>query len=491
MSAPTFSADSLNRRSCTVVRAKRVRIRRLAPGISCVERTGYTFRINHEGPEAVGSHPGAIARAFYAFNFWLLTVRQKPTVSLVDDEQSRPDLSGARGYAIPALRTAARMIPRAIALAVVALLALTGLTRFVHVDLNAFAGSVHFGIPRFLTPWRNEDESLGDRIGQNQAVTGTSVIGVQPAQYPSAIAMNDPAGTSLPQRNSNGSGESDIAAGGAYVPQYYHRGDGSYLPLPADGPLPAGMSTYAHASTQVPGAVALTVHEPFTEPEESPTDEVALMKAPAADTPSASDVQLLGAATEVKAEPESDPNATQKSARKVESRPEKVARQKGPVKLEVHSAGEPKVTSRPTQQAHLPNALSQSQMAVAPVVIPSTQTPARQTATPDLILLGQPSAQAGAQAPAPADDDEQDQDAIPLTVHQAARRQTEDQEPPSGPHHPSFKVVTHTDDSLVVSVDGRMKQIPIGQALPDGSKLLGVSHDGGGFTTNRGDYTAY
>ncbi|WP_429482294.1 hypothetical protein [Paraburkholderia youngii] len=461
------------------MRVKRARIRRLAPRTGCLEKDGATLRINHEGPEAAGVRLGVMERAFYAFNLKLVGLRHDPAATLRQLADWGPAFKGAMKGAGPAARSAMRMAPRAIAVAVVALLAVTGVTRFVHIDLRAVADSVHFGIPHFLTPWRAEVAPKA---------TGTPVvIGTQSPQYPTAIVANGTPEQPAAQQAAPGQGAADIAAQGAYVPQYYRANKDSYLPLPADGPLPAGMSTYAHGSTQVPGVAALTVHEAFTEPEEAPADGVTLM-APAAVSAVAPEVQLLGSANEAKPVPRTESKAEARPEHKAETHSTRAVKDKGPVNLEVHSATEPKGAVRPAQQAHLANALSQSQMAVAPVVIPSqNQAPAQQSATQDLVLLKQPSAQQSASA----GDDGQDEDPIPLQVHQAARRQAEEQEQPSGPRHPSFKVVTHTDDSIVVNVDGQMKQIPVGKTLPDGSKLLGVSHDGGGFTTNRGDYTAY
>ena len=478
MSTPIFSVDSGTARTCTVVRVKRARIRRLAPGTGCLEKNGKTLRINHDGPEAAGVRLGAIERAFYAVNLKMVGWRHDPAAAFFQVVHSAKALKGTMKNAGPAARATMRMAPRAIAVAVISLLALAGVTRFVHVDLRAALSSVHFGMPHFLTPWREETTP--------KAVGTPVVIGTQSPQYPTAIAANGAPEQPLAQQGLPGQGAADGSAPGAYVPQYYRANKDSYLPLPSDGPLPAGMSaTYAHAGTQVPGVAALTVHEPFTEPEEAPADGVALM-APAAVSPAAPAVQLLGSTTEAKPTPKSEPKV--EVERKAETRSARTGKEKAPVSLEVHAANERKDAAvRPSQQAHLANALSQSQMAVAPVVIPSQdQAPAQQSATSDLVLLKQPAAQTSTPS-----DDGQDDDAIPLQVHQAARRQAEEQEQPSGPHHPSFRVVTHTDDSLVVNVDGQMKQIPVGKTLPDGSKLLGVSHDGGGFTTNRGDYSAY
>ncbi len=41
--------------------------------------------------------------------------------------------------------------------ALLSFMALIGVTRFVHVDVQTVFQSVRFGIPHFLTPWRNED----------------------------------------------------------------------------------------------------------------------------------------------------------------------------------------------------------------------------------------------------------------------------------------------------------------------------------------------
>ncbi|TES97441.1 hypothetical protein [Burkholderia cepacia] len=87
-----------------------------------------------------------------------------------------------------------------------------------------------------------------------------------------------------------------------------------------------------------------------------------------------------------------------------------------------------------------------------------------------------PKSQPAATAPAPAD----------------SEKQLPQQDPTStGPVAPKFNVVTKNGDALVVVEHGQMKQVSVGQTLPDGSTLLSVQRHGGGFSTSRGNYVAY
>ncbi|CAB3970456.1 hypothetical protein BCO37747_06330 [Burkholderia contaminans] len=216
-----------------------------------------------------------------------------------------------------------------------------------------------------------------------------------------------------------------------------------WIPLPGGGPFPMNMPTYGDDVQK--GPVHLTIHPPtFSAPsdrgeEEGNGDAVTLLGTPP------SQAQVLAAPA---AEPEQSNSQAKKS---------------GPRVLPVHNARE----SAPVRPSSRPAA--QPQTAEPP-------PPANRDAVDVQLMQAVPKSQPAAPAPAAADSEQQ----VPQ------------QDPTStGPVAPKFNVVTKNGDALVVVEHGQMKQVSVGQTLPDGSTLLSVQRHGGGFSTSRGNYVAY
>lgn len=438
-------------RAFTAVPVRRLRIRHLAQGSGCVQYDGPNQRIDHTGPAAGGVRFNFAQRLLYSINLKRAKLRFDPITALAQLGRATASASGGIAMRLPAVGDSIRLVPKLIAVAVVTLLSLAGVSRFVHIDIRTIAGSIHFGLPHFLTPWRPVDVAPE----KDGATLPAALVPAMPANLfnptglPATYAPYVPTGSQQPSPEAPSPSQQTSPDGGTNnVPSYFRHGPGSYLPMPS-GPLPAGMSTPTYVPS-VPrggsGAVSLDVHPAFTEPEEAPHDDVVLMTVKPEPPPAA-------------APAEHKDHATRKS--------------------EVHAAALGARVSEPAIQA------------------PARRESAHETG--DVVLFQRPgSRQAAApsqMSPAADDTDETDNSPDPsapvsLPVH-PAKQQAAIPSAPTGPSRPPFSVVTHTDDSLVVQVDGKMRQISIGKQLPDGSKLLSVNPDGGGFTTTRGNFTAY
>ncbi|MFP3637489.1 hypothetical protein [Paraburkholderia sp. SIMBA_054] len=434
----------------TAVPARRLRIRRHAPGASFLEFEGKNQRVSRDGLSNEGIEFSFTQRLRYAINFKLATLRFDPVALFSSLGRVGTTLPRAIGKSLKGsgegIRRAVYFVPKLIAVAVVTLLCAAGVSRFVHVDVRAIAHSVHFALPHFLTPWRPVEDESTEPAQATVAHHEAAPVQYSPAAGPAAAASGT-AGS--PEAQTQSPSQTP-----AYVPPYYRRGPGSYLPMPADGPLPAGMASTYVPSTTAP--VTLTVHAPFSEPDADPQqdDDVVLMSKPEV--------------KEVVVQPE----------RKEKPTPEK--------KPEARAATDNRQANRVAHPTEHPAPTAQTSQPAQPAQ--QAQQPNTRVSG-DLVLLQQ-SAPADTQQQGAGQDDDPDAP-VPLTVNQPRRPAAEAPAVSSGPARPSFSVVTHTDDSIVVRVDGQMKQISIGQPLPDGSKLLSVNHDGGGFTTSRGKFAAY
>lgn len=446
MDSEIFLTQPPASRAYTVVPARRLRIRRLTPGASFVESVGKHQRIVSNCAAEKVEFP-LVQRLVYSFHLKRAAMRFDP-VSLFS-------ALGRAGLALPSAIGGAfsgsgatfgkviRLAAKAIAIAVVALLAVSGVSRFVHIDLSGIAQSVHFALPHFLTPWRP--------IREVTAVSPTKDAAAAPvAASPALIASAPDQYAPIDANPAHPVAGQPAQTPATYVPQYYRQKAGDYLPMPSDGPLPAGMSTYVSATTP---PVRLSVHPAFTEPEEQqPEDDIVLMPT------KPQEVKEV-----VAAQPEHKEKERPAPDKKQDSRP---------VHLVTHAPGESAAAIAPAP-------------AVAKQAAPRAEQPRQ--ATGDIVLLQQPAARQSA-----ADQTDDDDTPVAIPVHSAARAPADDQSASGGTNRPKFTVVTHTDDSIVVRVgDGQMKQISIGQELPDGSKLLSVDHNDGGFKTNRGSFAAY
>jgi hypothetical protein len=301
-------------------------------------------------------------------------------------------------------------------------MALIGVTRFVHVDVQTVFQSVHFGIPHFLTPWRKADDPVDQALhGQRNAY---SAIPYYPSITPSTFTTPG-AGDNSPQARDDAHIVHDAAKG--------------WIPLPGGGPFPMNMPAYGDDGQK--GPIRLTIHRPtFTSPDDQGDEEG-----------SGDAVTLLGATPAPVVAP-------------AESEPAHVAPKKesGPRVLVVHPAREP-VTPRVVNHP-------------APQPQPVQQPQPQSRDTVDVQLMPVPT-----QAPSVA------------TLQQGDGSQQPQQESASAisPAMPKFNVITKNGDALVVMDHGQMKQVSVGQSLPDGSTLLSVQQHGGGFSTSRGNYVAY
>ncbi|WP_175011378.1 hypothetical protein [Burkholderia lata] len=321
-----------------------------------------------------------------------------------------------------------KTLGRATLIAVFAFLALMGVTRFVHVDVATVFRSIHFGIPHFLTPWRSADDPID--LALNSQPNAYPAIPYSPSVTPSTFVV--PGSESSSEHAHQDAHLVDDAAKG-------------WIPLPGGGPFPMNMPNYGDDVQK--GPVHLTIHPPpFSAPaergdEDGNGDAVTLLGTP----PSQAQVPAAPAA-----EPEQSNSQAKKS---------------GPRVLPVHNARESapvRASSRPT---------TQPQPAEPP---PPPPSPANRDAVDVQLMQAAPKSQQAAQA---AVDTE---------------KQVPQQDPPSnGPVAPKFNVVTKNGDALVVVEHGQMKQVSVGQTLPDGSTLLSVQRHGGGFSTSRGTYVAY
>ena len=223
------------------------------------------------------------------------------------------------------------------------------------------------------------------------------------------------------------------------------KADTGWLPLPGGGPFPMNMPDYGEDGQKRP--LPLKVRPAMFSPPEAPSDD---------DGGSGSAVALLGSTSAPVAAPAEPAPAPAHAAPKKESQSRAVATQT------THEPVTPRERNRPTP---LPTT-SQPQ----PVQQP--QSPNRDTI--DVQLLP----------------------AMPQAASVATRVQSYDgqqgqEQGGTSDGKPKFRVITKNDDALVVMDRGQMKQISVGQTLPDGSTLLSVKQNGGGFTTSRGNYVAY
>lgn len=340
-----------------------------------------------------------------------------------------------RAIAASVVRTTMRIV----GFAFLGFLALMGVTRFVHVDEVAVLRSVHFSIPHFLTPWRGE---AVERAPEPEPTVASAAYGF----------LTPPLFSLVPPESANAH------------PAH------NWLPVP-DGPLPFGMPVSGRAATPSLNLKSSTL---FANPEIEDDD--------AEDS-----VTLLGQAATTDATAETPETVEATVAPVIEAVPQNPSRQAPPPE-------ERRVT--PTHKAlSMPSTPNVAKHVVHPVTAPSRAlAPTRLPAD------------AGAQQrqPAPPAPDSRatvDVQLMPVatpatsvsvrTLDSGTGQPAADQSPGASDVRPKFNVITKTDDSLVVFDHGQMKQIPVGQTLPDGSTLTSVHGQGGGFSTSRGSYVAY
>lgn len=439
------------RPTITVVKTGPFVVRHLAPGKPFLTfKDGRYVLVYPKHPDDMPNLP-LPERLRYRINHWLISRQAtwyipplglKPTSASPDrkDVSVRPAASRSRsaksargpGRIRASVKAVANAMGRGALVVFFGFMALMGVTRFVHVDVQTVFHSVHFGIPHFLTPWRKEDDLVDQALhGQPNSYP---TIPYSPSMTPSAFTV--PSGEDhSPQARDDAHMARDAAKG--------------WIPLPGGGPFPMNMPAYGDDGQQ--GPIHLKVHPPtFTSPddeggEEGNADAVTLLGAP-----------QVPAAAAVAAQPEPE---HQHVAPKKES---------GPRVLPVHPSREQ--TAEHAVNRRAPEAQSQPQ----PAVQLQPQQPSRDTV--DVQLMPVPT-----QAPTVA------------TLQQSDGNQPSQQQNAStdGPAVPKFNVVTKNGDALVVMDHGQMKQISVGQSLPDGSTLLSVQQHGGGFSTSRGSYVAY
>ncbi|UIF89425.1 hypothetical protein [Cupriavidus sp. UYPR2.512] len=225
------------------------------------------------------------------------------------------------------------------------------------------------------------------------------------------------------------------------------KADKGWLPLPGGGPFPMNMPDYGEDGQKRP--FPLKVRPSVFTPPEGPGEE---------EVGSSNAVRLLGAA----ATPVPAPVESTSTPAAVHATPKKEGASRA---VSAQAANEP-VTPREGFRPAPPPKHPQHQTVQQP------QSPNRDTVDVQL--------RPAATQPAPV----------------APRAQSDDslqgqEQAGSSDGKPKFKVITKNGDALVVMDRGQMKQISVGQTLPDGSTLLSVKQNGGGFTTSRGNYVAY
>jgi hypothetical protein len=464
MTPETSLSGSISTRPYTVVRARRLRIRHLRPGDGFIEQVGANQRVNQAGLPEGGLKFTRTQRLFYAANLKLAQSGADPYALLARLGRLSPTTARIARPAQTSLDRQPRIMKRKIAVAVIALVLMATMARHVHLGPSTMAGFFRTRMASVDAYW--------------------VALRAKPADQPVVLANNDmqpvveETAAALPQAAGPGDTQTpapqQATTGNTYGSGYRIQGMGNILPMPSyePGPLPPGMLPYQPAG----GPIGLPTHPAFTEPDDGsengaqPEDTVTLLTAHPA---------VAVAPKPKRKEASSEERETRKPA----------SRSSAPLKVAVHPAH---TTPQMVAQTAVPAQQPAAQLQAPAPADPSQQSQA--TADNDVVLLGQ-------KAPGAQDDQGAASDGGGGQTNTAVREVQADagdqsQAPQSGasndqPQHPSFHVVTHTDNSVVVQVNGQVKQISIGQSLPDGTKLLRVDHSGGGFTTSRGNYAAY
>lgn len=430
-----------SRPTITMVKLGPFVVRHLAPGKPFLKfKDGKYVLVYPKHPDEMPSLPIS-ERLRYRINQWLISRQASwhvpplkfypaSTPNAHKGTSARPASTRSRiatdakvpGRMRLSVSAVANAVGRGALIAFLGFMALMGVTRFVHVDVQTVFQSVHFGVPHFLTPWRKEDDPVDQALhGQP---TAYPAIPYYPSITPSTFAPSG--GDHSPQARDEAHIARDAAKG--------------WIPLPGGGPFPMNMPAYGDDSQQ--GPIRLTIHPPtFTSPDEQGDAEG-----------DGDAVKLLGAT--------STPAVAPAEPEPVHVAPKK---ESGPRVLVVHSAREPvapHAVNRPAPQ---------------PQTVQQPQQPSRDTV--DVQLMPVPT-QAPTVTPLQQNDDNQ-------------QPQQQQSGSVDGPVKPKFNVVTKNGDALVVMDHGQMKQVSVGQPLPDGSTLLSVQQHGGGFSTSRGNYVAY
>ena len=432
------------RPTITMVKTGPFVVRHLAPGKPFLQfKDGKYVLVYPKRPDEMPRLPVS-ERLRYRINQWLISRQATwyvpplkfPSASVPIEHNrasARPAASRSRatmpakmpGRMRASVAAVAKALGRGALIAFLGFMALMGVTRFVHVDVQTVFQSVHFGIPHFLTPWRKADDPV------DQALHGQPNVYPAIAYYPSITPSTftpPAAGDSPAQAREDAHLAHDAAKG--------------WIPLPGGGPFPMNMPAYGDDGQK--GPIHLTIHSPtFT----SPYDQ--------GDEDGGGDaVTLLGATPAPVAAP-------------AEAPPAHVAPRKenAPRVLIVHPAHEsavPRVINRPAPQPQ-----------AQPIQPPPAQ-PSRDTVDVQLMPVA-------TQTPSVST----------LPPSDGSQQPTQQNASTDGPVKPKFNVITKNGDALVVSDHGQMKQVSVGQTLPDGSTLLSVQQHGGGFSTSRGNFVAY
>lgn len=432
----------------TMVKTGPFVIRQPAPGKPYLQyRDGEYVLIHPDHPDEM-PRISIPARLRYRIKLWLISRRGRwnalalPSIRSTRSSRSssRSQAAVSRWYVVvlgklqggmrAVLSVDIKAVGRGALTALLAFMAMIGATRFVHIDVETVFQSFHFSVPHFLTPWRGTADAV-DSAPNGQFAAGQYFGNITPTTFTPPAATG-----SLPAGDNTGSNR---------------KADKGWIPLPGGGPFPMNMPDYGEDGQKRP--FPMKVRSSVFTPPEGPVEEEA---------GSASAVTLLGA-TATPA-PVSAPVESSPAPSPTHASPKKEAASRTVAAQAAHEPATAREGTRPAQQ------LKQSQPQPQPVQQP--QAPSRDTVDVQLLTV--------APQPAPVvtraqgDDVQQGQD-------QAA----------SSDGKPKFKVITKNDDALVVMDRGQMKQISVGQTLPDGSTLLSVKQNGGGFTTSRGNYVAY
>lgn len=432
------------RPTITVVRTGPFVIRHLAPGKPFLQFRGGEYALIHPARSDEMPRLAVPERLRYRFNLWLISRQATRSVAPLLSLRSSP--SARRGSRVRAAASRWRVVlfakvrgsMRAVLSMDVKAVGRGALTAVL--GFMALIGATRFVHVDVATVFQSFHFSVPHfltawrRDGSGSPTPTGQPYAFAAVQYYGNITPS----TFTPPAAANSTQAGDDA-------NRSRKPDTGWLPLPGGGPFPMNMPDYGEDGQKRP--LPLKVRPAMFSPPEGPSDD---------EGASDSAVALLGSTSAPVAAPAEPTPAPAHASPKKEGQSRAVAAQT------THEPVTPREGNRPTP---LPKP-SQPQ----PVQQP--QSPNRDTV--DVQLL-------------PA----MPQPASVTTRVQGYDGQQGQEQGGSSDGKPKFRVITKTDDALVVMDRGQMKQISVGQTLPDGSTLLSVKQNGGGFTTSRGNYVAY
>lgn len=425
------------------MRARSAWVRDLAPGVPYIRRDGDRHVIELDDTQLNHLALPWLHQIRYELRLRRLRKGGGKPVGSHDAEAPRAAIRPRRAPSpMKAIASAARTtlnvaghgikaLPRLALTATWAILAVAGLTRFVQVNEVDLGKAIHFTLPHFVTRWHVLETA---KSGQADADSFAAPLAPQSAAKP------------LPESNSSVPAPATQAQ------------SANWLPMP-HGPLPLNMVPYGSREPALPRGSSM-----FTEGESGGSAQ-----------PGSSSVSLLAASPE---------HAARINQRRVVSADRHAARI-APASLDGAAS---------VERARAPQDGPEDPPVDAGVNEATRQTPAIDVRLwrPHPTVATTPMHTQAKSDTGPSSTDQasinqsaESRDAQPLKVNAPGV------DARAAPVHPSFSVVTHTDDSLVVMEHGTMQQIFVGHTLPDGSKLLRVDHSGGGFTTTRGYFVAF